>query len=230
MSAHDDNPAAKATALVGAVTQQALSTAGRLAFAGVTTGLQVLGHANSIRRRIRQTGDTALQIASFTPLGKLLPEPRYDDGAELEGHRIAHPPAEPQVPRAVPRPVPAPPAEVPVPAPTAQVPEAAKQVGAPGAATAEADAAVAAAVEADDLPSEPTRDELPIADFDSVSVPSLRSRLRRLSLADLAMLREYEQAHAHRLPVVTMLDNRIAKLAAAADADPDPASSTDRSA
>jgi hypothetical protein len=126
--------------------------------------------------------------------------------------------------------VPALPAEVPVPAPTAQVPEAAKQVGAPGAATAEADAAVAAAVEADDLPSEPTRDELPIADFDSVSVPSLRSRLRRLSLADLAMLREYEQAHAHRLPVVTMLDNRIAKLAAAADADPDPASSTDRSA
>jgi hypothetical protein len=228
MSAHDDNPAAKATALVGAVTQQALSTAGRLAFAGVTTGLQVLGHANSIRKRVRRTGDTALQIASFTPLGRLLPEPRYDDGAELEGQRIAHPPAEPRVPRAVPRPAPTPPAAAPEAAAAPEVPAAAKEVGAPGAATAAADAAVAAVAKTDDLPAEPTRGELPIADFDGVSVPSLRSRLRRLSLADLAMLREYEQAHGHRLPVLTMLDNRIAKVAAA---DPDPqAASTDRSA
>jgi hypothetical protein len=211
MNPHDDNPAAKATALVGAVTQQALSTAGKLAFAGVTTSLQVLGHANSLRKRIRRTGDTALQLAAITPLGRLLPEPRYDDGAELEGHRIAHPPVEPRV---------APPARPPMhvtpvaepPAP--DVPEAAKQAGAPGAATAEADAAVAAVEAAEDLPSEPTRDELPIADFDGITVPSLRSRLRRLSVADLAVLREYEQAHAHRLPVLTMLDNRIAKLAA----------------
>ena len=78
-------------------------------------------------------------------------------------------------------------------------------------------------VAADDIPTAPTRDDLPIADFDSVTVPSLRSRLRRLSLEDLAVLREYEQAHAHRLPVVTMLDNRIAKLAAAQDDDPGPA-------
>jgi hypothetical protein len=76
---------------------------------------------------------------------------------------------------------------------------------------------VAEVVISEQIPVAPTRDELPIADFDGVSVPSLRSRLRTLTLADLAILREYEQAHAHRLPVVTMLDNRIAKLAAAAD-------------
>ena len=99
MSAHDDNRAAKATALVGAVTQQALSTAGRLAFAGVSTGLRVLGHANSVRNRIHRGSDTVLQIASMTPLGRLLPEPSFDDGAEIEGHRIAHPPAEPPAPR-----------------------------------------------------------------------------------------------------------------------------------
>ncbi len=212
MNPHDNNPAAKATALVGAVTQQALSTAGRLAFAGVTTSLQVLGHANSLRKRIRRSGDTALQLAAITPLGRLLPEPRYDDGAELEGHRIAHPPAEPRVcagrpgrRRLQPR-SPTPPAP--------DVPAAAKEVGAPGAATAEADAAVEAVEAAEDLPLQPTRDDLPIADFDGITVPSLRSRLRRLSVADLAVLREYEQAHAHRLPVLTMLDNRIAKLAA----------------
>jgi hypothetical protein len=210
MSAHDNNPAAKATALVGTVTQHALSTAGKLAFTGVTTGLRVLGHANSVRKRIRSTGDTALQIAAVTPLGRLLPEPRYDDDAAAEGHRIAHPPAEKPAPRAVPDPKPE--------ATPAEIPEAAKAVGAPGAATAEADAAVAEAVQTEHIPIVPTRDELPIEDFDSVSVPSLRSRLRTLTLADLAILREYEQAHAHRLPVVTMLDNRIAKLAAAADA------------
>jgi hypothetical protein len=210
MSAHDNNPAAKATALVGTVTQHALSTAGKLAFTGVTTGLRVLGHANSVRKRIRSTGDTALQIASVTPLGRLLPEPRYDDDAAAEGHRIAHPPAEKRAPRAVPDPQP----EV-APAKPVEVPEAAKAVGAPGAATAEADAAVAEAVQTEHIPVAPTRDELPIADFDSVSLPSLRSRLRTLTVADLAILREYEQAHAHRLPVVTMLDNRIAKLAAA---------------
>jgi hypothetical protein len=216
MNPDDDNPAAKATALVGAVTQQALSIAGRLAFAGVTTSLEMLGHANSLRKRIRRTGDTALQLAAITPLGRLLPEPRYDDGAELEGQRIAHPPAEPRVasptrPRVPVTPVAEPPvAEAPAP----DVPDAAKEAGAPGAATAEADAAVAAVEAAEDLPSEPTRDDLPIADFDGITVPSLRSRLRRLSVADLAVLREYEQAHAHRLPVLTMLDNRIAKLAA----------------
>jgi hypothetical protein len=212
MSAHDNNPAAKATALVGTVTQHALSTAGKLAFTGVTTGLRVLGHANSVRKRIRSTGDTALQIASVTPLGRLLPEPRYDDDAAAEGHRIAHPPAEKRAPRAVPDPEPEATQAEPEPV---EIPEAAKAVGAPGAATAEADAAVAEAVQTEHIPVAPTRDELPIADFDSVSLPSLRSRLRTLSVADLAILREYEQAHAHRLPVVTMLDNRIAKLAAA---------------
>jgi hypothetical protein len=211
MSAHDNNPAAKATALVGTVTQHALSTAGKLAFTGVTASLQVIGRANSVRKRIRRTGDTALQIAAVTPLGRLLPEPKYDDDAASEGHRIAHPPKEAPAPRAVPdfKPVVTPPRK------PAAISEAAKEVGAPGAATAEADAAVAQAVRTEQIPVAPTRDDLPIADFDSVSVPSLRSRLRTLSVADLAMLREYEQAHAARLPVVTMLDNRLAKLAAA---------------
>jgi hypothetical protein len=57
-------------------------------------------------------------------------------------------------------------------------------------------------------------DELPLADFDHQTVPQLRGRLRTLGLAELVQLRDYEQAHAARLPVLTLLDNRIARLLA----------------
>ena len=45
-------------------------------------------------------------------------------------------------------------------------------------------------------------------------MPQLRGRLRTLGLAELVQLRDYEQAHAARVPVLTLLDNRIAKLLA----------------
>jgi hypothetical protein len=57
-------------------------------------------------------------------------------------------------------------------------------------------------------------DELPLTDFDHQTVPQLRGRLRTLGVAELVQLRDYEQAHAARLPVLTLLDNRIAKLLA----------------
>ena len=59
--------------------------------------------------------------------------------------------------------------------------------------------------------------ELPLADFDHLTVPQLRGRLRTLELAELVQLRDYEQAHAHRLPVLTLLDNRVATLLADTD-------------
>ncbi|MDP9496256.1 MAG: hypothetical protein M3P46_01045 [Actinomycetota bacterium] len=46
-----------------------------------------------------------------------------------------------------------------------------------------------------------------------MTLGSLRGRLRTLDVEQLVQLRTYEKAHADRLPVVTMLDNRIAKLA-----------------
>lgn len=57
-------------------------------------------------------------------------------------------------------------------------------------------------------------DQLPLPDFDHLTLGSIRGRLRRLSLPELVQLREYEGAHGNRLPIVTMLDNRIAKLTA----------------
>jgi hypothetical protein len=55
--------------------------------------------------------------------------------------------------------------------------------------------------------------QLPLADFDHLTVPQLRGRLRSLALPELVQLRDYETAHANRLPVLTLLDNRMAKLA-----------------
>jgi hypothetical protein len=56
-------------------------------------------------------------------------------------------------------------------------------------------------------------DQLPLPDYDHLTLGSLRGRIRSLDLPQLVQLRDYEKAKADRLPIVTMLDNRIAKLA-----------------
>ena len=67
-----------------------------------------------------------------------------------------------------------------------------------------------------------THEDLPLEDYDHLTLGSLRGRLRSLDVEQLVRLRSYEKAHADRLPVVTMLDNRIAKLATDAAAAPSP--------
>jgi hypothetical protein len=64
------------------------------------------------------------------------------------------------------------------------------------------------------LPSgaELDNDDLPLPNFDHLTVPQLRGRLRTLSVPELVQLRDYETAHGKRAPVLTLLDNRIAKL------------------
>jgi hypothetical protein len=56
-------------------------------------------------------------------------------------------------------------------------------------------------------------DELPLPDYDHMTLGALRGRLRSLDMQQLVQLRDYEKSKADRLPVVTLLDNRIAKLA-----------------
>jgi hypothetical protein len=55
---------------------------------------------------------------------------------------------------------------------------------------------------------------LPVANYDMLSLPSLRARLRSLDAGQLAQLTDYEQAHAARADVLTMFANRVAKLRA----------------
>ena len=59
-----------------------------------------------------------------------------------------------------------------------------------------------------------SHDELPLDDYDHLTLGSLRARLPRLDAVALVQLLDYERAHAHRLPVLTMLENRIAKIGA----------------
>lgn len=73
----------------------------------------------------------------------------------------------------------------------------------------------AAALETE--PAEDTvvdRDELPLPDYDHLTLASLRGRMRSLDLDALGQIRDYERTHAHRLPILTMIENRIAKLSA----------------
>ena len=65
----------------------------------------------------------------------------------------------------------------PEPAPAPVVSEAAREVGAPGAVTDE----VEQIAEALHVHAPESRDELPIPDFDNISIGSLRARLRPLT-------------------------------------------------
>jgi hypothetical protein len=55
---------------------------------------------------------------------------------------------------------------------------------------------------------------LPVPDYDELSLPSLRARLRYLDAAQLRILVEYERSHAGRAAIVTMFERRMARLAA----------------
>jgi len=56
----------------------------------------------------------------------------------------------------------------------------------------------------------------PLPNYDELSVPSLRARLRNLDVTQVRQLAEYERAHAARADVLTMFERRVAKLEAGA--------------
>jgi len=55
--------------------------------------------------------------------------------------------------------------------------------------------------------------QLPVPNYDDLSVASLRARLRNLSADQISQLMDYEKSHAGRADVITMFERRIAKLA-----------------
>jgi cytoskeletal protein RodZ len=54
--------------------------------------------------------------------------------------------------------------------------------------------------------------ELPLANYDELTVASLRARLRNLSNDDINQLVTYEQAHQDRPEVIKMFKNRLIKM------------------
>jgi hypothetical protein len=54
---------------------------------------------------------------------------------------------------------------------------------------------------------------LPLANYDELTIPSLRARLRNLSADQLTLLIDYEKSNENRTEVVAMFERRIVKLA-----------------
>jgi outer membrane biosynthesis protein TonB len=94
------------------------------------------------------------------------------------------------------------PAAEPVAADTAAEPVAAAETATESATTTEAEAAVEPGPVA----------ALPLANYDELTVASLRARLRNLSNDDINQLVTYEQAHQDRPEVIKMFKNRLIKM------------------
>jgi hypothetical protein len=58
----------------------------------------------------------------------------------------------------------------------------------------------------------PHHDQLPLPDYDHLPTAALGHRVRTLDAADVRALLVYEQAHGDRLPVVQVLEQRLAAL------------------
>ena len=59
--------------------------------------------------------------------------------------------------------------------------------------------------------------DLPLEDFDHMSGAAAARPAAHLDRVQLVQLLDYERAHANRVPIVLMLENRITKLLAAGD-------------
>jgi hypothetical protein len=57
-----------------------------------------------------------------------------------------------------------------------------------------------------------SRDELPLPDYDHLPVGTLAHRVRSLDAPALEQVLAYERAHGNRMPVVTVLDQRLSEL------------------
>ncbi|MEU6359671.1 hypothetical protein ACF06I_22040 [Streptomyces albidoflavus] len=58
----------------------------------------------------------------------------------------------------------------------------------------------------------PSREELPLPDYDHMPVAGLEHRMRSLPADDLRTVRAYEQEHADRPQVKQMIDHRLDQL------------------
>jgi hypothetical protein len=120
----------------------------------------------------------------------------------LPGRRPTPEPATPTTPAQPPKPV-RPPHVATVPSP--------EGTPTPAAAHAEA-AALLAEVSPDAAKADTAQHDLPVPNWDGLTIAVIRQRTRSLSDQDLLTLLAYERAHAARPAVILNLENRLAKL------------------
>lgn len=158
---------------------------------------------------------TSALRAVFAGIGSLLSgnksgKGKSDDKDKLRAKPAAEAPANAQAP--------APTADAPETAAAPETPVAAEAVAAepeavtPAPAAEPAKAAEPEAVAAEAVAKSESPAELPLANYEELTVASLRARLRNLSNDDLVVLKEYEQGHQNRPEVVKMFQNRLIKM------------------
>lgn len=188
----------------------------RAIFAGIGQALLV---SDRMRRRLR--GEHAPEPV---PHAAKVPVTKPATAKQASEVPVARPAAEaaeakpvteaPAAEQAVPAAPAAPPAERAAPAataPAATAPAAEKAAKPAMAKTPDAKAAAkAAAPKPAAKPAGPARP--PIPDYEKLSIPSLRARLRGLNMAQVQRLLDYEKAHARRSDVITMYERRLQRL------------------
>jgi hypothetical protein len=103
----------------------------------------------------------------------------------------------------------APPTATPATAASAATPATAPPTATPATAASAATPATAASAAV-----APAAGDLPVANYDELSVASLRARMRGLNAAQLRILIGYESTHAERGTVLAMFERRLAKVEA----------------
>lgn len=63
---------------------------------------------------------------------------------------------------------------------------------------------------------EPTRNDLPVPDYDQLPLGSLQHRIRSLNAEELALVEAYERSHANRPAAITFIESRLHELRAGA--------------
>ncbi len=159
----------------------------RAVFAGIG---QVLLVADRIKNRATD-GDGTPPAATPEPAAAAAPEPA---AAAAPATAAAAAPATPSATSA--------PAATTAPAAAA----------APDAAAPAPTAAAKAPAAAPAVPAPPAAGDLPVPNYDELSVPSLRARMRGLNPAQLRALADYEGAHEGRAAVLAMFERRITKV------------------
>lgn len=86
----------------------------------------------------------------------------------------------------------------------------AAETAAPGTAAGEEKPDTAA--DEDEIAASEPAAELPLQNYDELTIQSVRARLRNLSVAQLRQLIEYEKGHADRTEFITAFERRIAKV------------------
>ena len=172
-----------------------------------------------VSERIKEAPAQALR-GVFAGIGQLLlytDKLRNKTPASQQVPRARAPePAEQVTPAAAAR------VEPPAPAASASTASAAAPSAAPPAADRDFDKTgnvrLLTGTEAAEVSAPPVA-ELPLANYDELSVASLRARLRNLDVTQLRELAGYERAHAGRADVITMFERRVAKLEAETSSD-----------